>query len=74
VAVDWHAEEKLLWAREMARSKRDFEEAVRTGLLKVILPDRKARTDHLLTRSRALIAKSHTLLEATALAPVYGTA
>jgi hypothetical protein len=74
VAVDWLAEEKLLWEREMARSKRYFEEAMRTGLLKVILPDRKARTDCLLARSRAIIAESHALLEtATEVSAVLAT-
>jgi hypothetical protein len=39
VAVDSHTEAKLLWAREMARSKRAFEETL------TLVDDRVARID-----------------------------
>ena len=64
--MDWLAEEKLLWSEEMARSKRDFEQALRAGLIP-ILPDRsKAQIESNLMRSKWLIAASESLLEVCA--------
>jgi hypothetical protein len=62
--MDWHAEERLLWALEMARSERDFEKAVRAGLVpEAPAGDFKARNEDALTRSRSLIVASRVLRE-----------
>jgi hypothetical protein len=62
--MDWHDEERLLWTLEMARSQRDFENAMRAGLLPQALPgDANARLKDALTRSRFLIITSRALRE-----------
>jgi hypothetical protein len=42
VAVDWHAEEKLLWAREMARSKRDFDHDCRLARSRTLIAESRS--------------------------------
>jgi hypothetical protein len=66
---DWLEEERLLFAQEMARSRRDYELALRAGLLArgEGAPRSVERLRELIARAKALCETSRDLRQATGL-------